>query len=341
LSVLVDRSLVRQVAEPDDEPRFVMLETIREYALERLTASGEEAAIRARHASMIADLAEQAEPLLYGPEQVVWFHRLDVELNNIYAALAWSVEGDPEIGLRIVGACWWHWRRRGHVRDGLMWTERAIAAGRDGTLRARARALLAAGLLESAPTAAGNAARAAAHFKESLALWRGLSDQASEMFCSVCLAWLAIDDAATPSDLAAVEQSFHAAEALARASGDDLLLGWVLPGLAYCRNLQGDRAGAQSYTEQNLQLARKRGDITDISDGLRHMASLTRADYPQRVAWLEESEQLARTLGDAWALSGIQDAWGEVSRANGDDAQAAVHYQAALALVREQGMRHL
>jgi tetratricopeptide (TPR) repeat protein len=341
LSVLVDRSLVRQVAEPDDEPRFVMLETIREHALERLTASGEEAAIRARHASMIAKLVEQAEPLFYGPEQVVWFHRLDLELNNIYAALAWSMEGDPEIGLRIVGVCWWHWRRRGHAREGLLWTERAIAAGRDSTPQVRARALLAAGLLESAPTAAGNPARAAALFKESMALWRAVGDQANETFCSVCLAWLAIDDAATPSDLAAIEQTFHESEAFARTAGDDLLLGWVLPGLAWCRNLQGDRAGTQRYLEQNLQLAHKRGDITDISEGLRHLASLTRADYPQRLAWLAESEQLASTIGDVWALAGVQNAWGEVSRANGDDAQAAVHYQAALALVREQGMRHM
>src|SRR5262249_34308415 len=156
-------------------------------------------------------------------------------------------------------------------------------------------------------------AKALALVKESRALWQALGDPAGEEFCAVFLAWLALDVfiAHTADELAAIEQSFHQGEAFAQATGDDWLLSWVLAGLARCRYLQDDRAGAQGYIELLLQSARRRGDVGDISESLGLLATVARADYAQRVAWLVESEQLARELGDAWQIASIHNVWGE------------------------------
>src|SRR5262249_22455091 len=92
LAALVDKSLLKQIEAPNGEPRFTMLETLREYALERLAARGEEAALRARHAAYYLELAETAQPNLDTAEQAVWLERLEAEHDNLRAALTWSLE---------------------------------------------------------------------------------------------------------------------------------------------------------------------------------------------------------------------------------------------------------
>ena len=110
------------------EPRFGMLETIREYALERLDERGDGEVVRRRHAGFYVLLAEQAEPALRGPEQVSWLDRLDAELANIRAALTWATEsGEAEIGLRIGAALWRFWHMRGSLAEGRDRLERLLA----------------------------------------------------------------------------------------------------------------------------------------------------------------------------------------------------------------------
>ena len=99
-----------------DEPRLGMLETIREYALERLVARGDDEAVRRRHAAFYLVLAEEAEPGLLGPQQREWLERLDSERDNIRAALGWALDaGEAEVGLRIGSALWRFWQLRNHV----------------------------------------------------------------------------------------------------------------------------------------------------------------------------------------------------------------------------------
>src|SRR5215212_250291 len=107
VSSLLDESLLRQEEGLDGEPRFTMLETIHEYASEKLEEDGEAEELRRLHAEYFLALAEEAEPGLKGPEQELWFARLEPEHNNMRAALSWAIErGEGELGLRLAGALW-------------------------------------------------------------------------------------------------------------------------------------------------------------------------------------------------------------------------------------------
>src|SRR5207249_2151550 len=109
------------------EPRFRMLETIREYALERLAESGEAEEASRRHALYYLDLAERAEPELRGPRQAAWLERLESERGNLRAALRWAkTEGAVEVGLRIAGALGWFWFRRG-MSEGRAWLDEMLS----------------------------------------------------------------------------------------------------------------------------------------------------------------------------------------------------------------------
>src|SRR5262249_39044172 len=142
---LVEQSLLR----PVDGPRYRMLETVREYARERLEASGEADQIGRRHAAYFLALAETAEPELFGPAQVSWFDRLEAEHPNLRAALAWATGHDLDLALRLGGALPQFWRLRGHLGEGREALERALAAG-EGDPAARAKALLATALVRFA-----------------------------------------------------------------------------------------------------------------------------------------------------------------------------------------------
>ena len=170
VSSLLDHSLL-QLAEgttaDQDEvgTRFVMLETIREYALERLAESGDEPAIRSVHAGCCLALAERAEPELTGPQQAAWLHRLEAEHDNLRAALAWSIDNDPVIPVRLGGARLRFWYMRGYLSEGRGWAEAALALN-DGSTTERAKAFYTAGDLAQEQ---GDYERAATFLTEGLA----------------------------------------------------------------------------------------------------------------------------------------------------------------------------
>jgi predicted ATPase/class 3 adenylate cyclase len=174
LGRLVERSLVRQVEEAAGEPRFGLLETIREYGLEQLNASGEEGAMRAAHAAYVLALTERAEPGLISGQERVWLARLDAELDNIRAALAWSAHGpDAATGLRLGASLWWYWHMRGLEIEGRRWLDQALARRAEASPDVLAQALLAAGILAVFQR---DDERGRALVEESLVLSRELAD---------------------------------------------------------------------------------------------------------------------------------------------------------------------
>jgi predicted ATPase/class 3 adenylate cyclase len=146
LSGLVEHSLVRQ-SEIDGEPRFRLLVTIREYALERLTESGEHDEIAVRHARAYVALAEEAQPYLQTANQKGWLDRLEEEHDNLRAALESSIsQSRPEEAMRLCFALWRFWQFRGHLVEGAKWCERALAVSAESVPPLiRMRALEAAG----------------------------------------------------------------------------------------------------------------------------------------------------------------------------------------------------
>ncbi len=123
LQSLLDKSLLRRKDGPGREPRLVLLETIHEYAREKLGASGEQAALRHRHLAWCPALAEDARSELGGPRQLEWLDRLEVEHDNLRGALSWAKEsGAADEGLRLAGALWGFWSIRGYFGEGRRWS---------------------------------------------------------------------------------------------------------------------------------------------------------------------------------------------------------------------------
>ena len=132
LESLVAKSLIRCGDDPDGEPRFMMLETIREFGLEQLAATGEEASVRRRHLGWFADFTERCQPRVFGPEGPAWVDRMAAELDNLRAAMGWSVS-DPNVvsaraGLRIAEAAHQLWVYRDNLAEGQHWLELTLAA---------------------------------------------------------------------------------------------------------------------------------------------------------------------------------------------------------------------
>jgi predicted ATPase/class 3 adenylate cyclase/Tfp pilus assembly protein PilF len=308
LSTLVDHSLVQQWEE-DGEPRFGLLHTIREYALERLEGSGEAEVLRRAHAAFFLTLAEQAEPELTGPEARAWLARLEREHGNLRAALGWARErGEAETGLRLVAALERFWWVRGYLREGRAWVEGLLgpaagtgaASGTAGVVSpaeavpvgVRARALLAGG---------------------SLALWQG--------------------------DFAAAQPRLEQAAAQARAAGDRRTAGSALNSLGLLASRQGDRERAGARYEASLTLMREVGDQRGIAVVLANLGDLAvrQGDLERAAAVVNEALALGRQVGDHERIAVCLLYLGVVARKRGDLAPAEALGREALALFREFG----
>jgi len=183
LATLATKSLLQMLestesAQLNEEPRLTMLETIREYGLEELEASGETEMVRARHVAYYVALAEAAAPALSGPDQTAWGARLDREHDNLRAALRWSLDGrDAETAQRLAGALWPFWSARGYLSEGRQWLREVLAREETGgnTVPAvRAKALVGAAMLAIDQ---GAFAEAAALCVKSITLARELGDR--------------------------------------------------------------------------------------------------------------------------------------------------------------------
>ncbi|MFL5702589.1 MAG: protein kinase domain-containing protein [Ktedonobacteraceae bacterium] len=231
VSSLIDKSLLRQI-EQGDEPRIVMLETIREYALEMLDANGEERLSRHAHAVYYMTLAEESERELVGPHQAAWLERLEQEHDNLRAALDWALQQDEdttetqrrmEIALRLAGALRRFWQMHGHLNEGQTFTEKALSAS-EGILvsaQARAKALIAAGTLASIQN---DYDRTEAYCRESLLLFRELEDQQGTALSLYLLSVVPM----MKGDNVAARSLTEEALALFRAMGDQERVVWSL-----------------------------------------------------------------------------------------------------------------
>ena len=249
---LLDKSLLRQEAGPGGEPRFTMLETVREFALEQLAASGEDAAIRQRHASWCLALMEAAgRDLEAGRAQAAWLARLDAELDNLRAALAWfDAAGEPTNVLRLLSAISGYWVARPYHAEVRGWLEPALRAAPDAPAAVRVEALYVAALTTSF---LGDAPAAVAYAEEGLALARELGDPFAlgRAHYAVGLAWAFSDDVAR----AAV--AYEEAVSLLRTTGVTSWEAMALAELGDTRLMTGDVAEAVPLLDEALALLRR------------------------------------------------------------------------------------
>ena len=295
-------------------PRFAMLETIREFAAERLVAAGELEATQRRHAAVYLALAERAEPELWGPREEAALARLEREHGNLRAALRWSLEGgEAELALRLGGSLWRFWVLRGHPGEGLQLLGAAVARGAPAGAPVRARALTAAGNLA---WVRGELERSAAYHREALALRRPLGDVPGIAASLHNLANVASDR----GDLAQARALYEESLALWRGVGDARRAAVTLHNLGDALRLEGDLDGAAALLAESLSLRRQGGDTWGIAVVLKDLGLLARlrGDLAQASALYAESLSLSRavggTLGIAWCLEKLAEVAGAQGR---------------------------
>jgi predicted ATPase/DNA-binding CsgD family transcriptional regulator len=290
LAGLIDKGLLQAVQRDAHESRFVMLETVREFGLERLAASGEETEVRRLHALAMRELAERAEPHLLGPRERQWDDRLDADLGNLRAALTWSLEHDLETALRIGAALWVYWAWY-HLPEGRRWLTAALARAATPADPVRLKALITDAALAGLT---GDVARSLESAGTALTMARAAGNVAGEALAG----WIVATGHLMLGDFQAVVEALD--HALPRF--DQATTSFSRRWAAYARShrgaaafLLGDIEGGLAFYEEALTRARLAG-----SDGI---LLVMLSDFAGWLIELGEASQARDMLQEALALS--------------------------------------
>jgi predicted ATPase/class 3 adenylate cyclase/Tfp pilus assembly protein PilF len=295
VSSLLDKSLLRQEEGPEGEPRFVMLETVHEFAREKLQESAEAEEIKRAHAQYFLTLAEEANPELRGPDQLVWLERLEAEHDNMRAALSWALERkEVEVAVRLGGALWFFWSLRGYHSEGRRWLQEALAIEGRVSPEVRAMALAGAGELASDQ---GDLDRAEEACEQGLELLAHKAREASEakLCLLACLGYVSWQR----EDYRQATQLFEESLALSREMRDTWWLASSLLSLALVSDSRGYSERATELYEQSMDLFREQGDKQGLAICLNDLAMLvySQGDLGGAAQLTEEAVALRRELG--------------------------------------------
>ncbi len=295
---LVDKSLLRQTEGVGGDARFGMLETVRQYGWERLAESGEEDAVRRPHMAWCVRLVERAEEAFLSAEEPTWLDRLEAEHDNLRTALAWTIEHrDVESALRLAGAPWWFWAMRGFLGQGSSWLEQALALPDGEATVARAKAIIAAGMVA---WARGEVDRSDDRLQQSLALWRSMGDGARlarSLHYLGLVAW-------QRGDFRAMAARAQESLATAEEADDEVekAVARVTLGAALLR--LGERDRARQALAQALERFRAEGMRRTTAWALSHLAEVAQLDGDRRRAFDLHLEALGvyREIRDTWGV---------------------------------------
>src|SRR3984893_14622519 len=311
MASMVDKSLVQQIEQGKGESRFVMLETIREYALEKLEVSGEEALTKRAHAVYCLVLAEEETRKQSGAEGVEWLERFAIEHDNFRAGLEWLTEtGDAEWGLRLGAALFHFWEIREYLAEGRDRLGRLLKlAGAAVATKARTRALFAAGVLAGEQ---GDYASADALIKESQDIAHELGDKTGIAVSRNALAVFARDR----GDIATAHVLFETSLELWRELGDQKAVARALSNLANVLKLQGDYDRARALYGECLAIFQGLGDRTGVAWSLNYQGDVARdqRDCAGAQTLYEQGLVIFRELGDRWGIAGTLADLGSLAR---------------------------
>ncbi len=328
IGALVAKSLVRYEGDPGGEPRYGTLETIREFALERLSASGREEEVRQRHAAWCLVLAASAESRINRPEDAVWLERLEREHANLQTALGWLLaQGDAPRLLRLAGALWPFWEEHAHYEAGRRWLEAALALAGEAPPAARLTVLSGAGTMAWYE---GEFARATHWHEQALALAEALGDQAAEATARNNLGVQALEQ----GDYDRAARHFAASLAVARAAGEPRATLFALHNLAQVARLRREGAAAMGQIEEALALARELGDTAMVASGLNALghAMLDEGDCRRAAPLFREGLELARHRGNIDDMVDALEGLARLCAETGHAQRAARLFGAATAL---------
>jgi predicted ATPase/DNA-binding CsgD family transcriptional regulator len=341
---LMDKSLLRQLEQGGQEPRLLMLATIREYGLETLASAGEMESTQQAHAGYYLALAEDAELELGGPQQGAWLERLEQEHDNLRAVLQWSLEqaGEKEAGqrretaLRLGGALYRFWWTLGHWSEGRTFLERALTASEGVAPSVRAKALNAAATLTFIQS---NFERTEALSSESLVLYRELGDQrgiALSLYHLGNVAWVR-------SDIAKARSLLEEALALFKEVDDKEYAAYSFFSLGLLANSQGQYARACALYEEGLALFREIQHKRGIAHTLSQLAQalfVSQGDQARVRSLLDECLALSREIGFKEGIAASVLYLGQLALSQGDGATARSLAEESVVLYKEMGHRY-
>ncbi len=337
---LLDKSLLQQTEQEGEEPRLLMLMTIRKYGLEVLAASGEMEITRQAHAWYYVRLSEEAEPELAGPRQAIWLERLEREHDNLRAALQWGLVPDEdghrrEMALRLGGALRQFWIVHGHLSEGRNFLERALVESKGVPASVQVKALVTAANLANHQS---DNDRTEAHAQKSRALYQELGDTQGSALALRLLAGVA----GRSGTLLAARMLNEEALALFRKVGDKEGAAWSLHNMGLLALAQGEFAEARALLEESLALHREVGNKAGMAHALWALASAL-FDFqgsPSTIrALLEESLALSEEVGDKEASGSCFSLSGKLALSQGDIATARRLLEKSLVINREIGNR--
>lgn len=300
---LVDKSLVAVDFEHGDESRYFLLETIRQYAREKLAENGEADHIRARHLEYFLTLAQKAEPELKAAGQTAWLRILESDSENIIAALEWSLQRNPNNGQQLAAYLHWYWQLRGDFEQGYAWLQKMLLINTTDETLLRAKLLYAAGQMS---WMAGHREAAMAYSKESESLYEKLGNKEEKAFPISVQGWLTL----LKSDTDRAFQLFSESLSLHKQAGNVWGILDVTSGFGDLSKRQGKLDQARQYYQESLLLAKEIGDRDKISFELFNIAELAeeQGNYVEAEKTYEEAlhyaKESSRPVTD-WILNSL------------------------------------
>lgn len=330
---LVDKSLVVTDTHEAD-PRYHLLETIRQFAREKLFDSGGGEDIQNRHLEYFRGMAERAEPELTGLRMPEWLKRLEKELDNVRAALEWSLKQHVQVGLRLASALLWFWDESGYLHEGSEWLAQLLSQlETQAHTIVRARVL---GIRGYMLVWDNSAEEAQPILEESVAMCRKLGDRQGVAFGLIHLG-IAISN---NGDSGQGRQRVAESLALYQELGDKFGTAWALTALGGCIGIKASPANvARASLEEGLPIFREMEFLPGIVHILVHLGQLAidQGDYRAARPWLEESLAMQRQLGRGGSTILNLANLGEVAFQEGDYKQARAYYEENLSLAEATG----
>ncbi|HEX5040796.1 MAG TPA: adenylate/guanylate cyclase domain-containing protein [Candidatus Limnocylindria bacterium] len=336
LASLVEKSLLRQTDGADGEPRFTMLETIREFAEERSIERGRREVLRRAHAQAFADFASEAAGQVMGHDKRAWLDRLEDEHDNLRAAIGWAIEtGEAELALRVTASLWRFWQMRGYLAEALERLEAVLAmpgAGDHAELRADALDAVAGVTYWQA-----DAERSRAYYEQEIELRRALGDRAglAQALYGISFTWsirhpLEIDPAASRMAVQTLDQALEIFREL-RDEGGIGRCEWALANIQYS---DGNVAEAVEHARRALEVFERMGDdfmigwstftvaLGAIAEDIQSGAG-SQAKRDEARDWLKRSLQIFSEAQDVSGYTLVIDTLGLVAYRSGDTLRGA------------------
>jgi non-specific serine/threonine protein kinase len=337
LSQLASKSLVMAERKPGEEARYRLLETIREYAGEKLVEAGEETAVRDRHLDYFVKLAEEAEPQLFRPDQVFWLNRLEADHENLRAAAAWSLKRKAGTSaLRLVGALSWFWSTRGHYREARELSSQILSSpmAMERTA-ARAKALSIAGLVQ---WVLGGKVDVRPLLEEALDIATEIGDRSIIAWSRVFLGTEISTHGDYQEGLSLIEEGLEECRALGSAGqyGVGFALSFLGDGAFY----QGDYQRAHEHYEKSVDVLSEVRDLNFLAYSLRRLGHTARylGDLESAANGCQESLTLNMKLGHQQGVAACVSGLACVALARGDAIVAAQLFAAVESQIEKFGV---